>query len=97
MELRALTALTQDKDTSFDPGVSNVMLQSNQSPRAPSGSQAGEALPLEQEELEGRMSLLLCCEKQGDKKLLENATCLTTYLIFCTFCTSWLLKYKLFP
>lgn len=43
MELRALTALTQDTDISFDPEVSNVILKSNQSPRAPYASQAGEA------------------------------------------------------
>lgn len=74
-----------------------MILQSNQNPRGPSASQSGEALPLEQEELEGRMSLLLYCEKQGDEKLEEKAAWLTTYLIFCIFCPSWLLKYELFP
>lgn len=91
MELRGVrassehadTAVTQHKDTSFDPRISNVALQSNESPKGLSASLFGETLSLEQEELKVRMPLfLLCCERQGDKKLLENAVQLTTYFIF---------------
>ena len=62
----SLSMPTQDKNTSFDPRISNVALQSNQSHRGLSASLFGETLPLEQEELKGRMSLfLLYCERQG--------------------------------
>lgn len=67
MVLRGITALTQDKDNSLDPRVSNVILQSTQSPRAPSASQAGA----------------FGAEGIGkDKKLLENATRLATLFNF---------------
>lgn len=55
----ANTTVTQDKDTSSDPRISNVALQSNQSPRGLSASVFGETLPLGQKDLKGRMSLFL--------------------------------------
>lgn len=55
----ANTAITQDKDTSSDPRISNVALQSNQSPRGLSASVFGEILPLGQKDLKGRTSLFL--------------------------------------
>lgn len=67
MVLRGITALTQDKDSSFDPRVSNVILQSAQSPRAPSASQTGAF---------GAEGI------RTDKKLLENATRLATLFNF---------------
>lgn len=85
MVLRDITALTQDKDSSVDPRVSNVILQSTQSPRAPSASQAGEAWPLEQE------------ESEKIKSFWKMPLDWPTYLIFGMLCTCWLLKYKLLP
>lgn len=106
MELRVVrassehadTAITQHKDTSFDPRISNVALQSNECPKGLSATLFGETLSLEQKELKVRMSLFLfCCERQGDKKLFGKCHSVNHLFHFCIFCAICVLKNKLFP